>query len=152
MIATALGYGMKEFKSFKKKEVDQYDHIIFGTGVYMGKMKKLKRAKRLFRDKSVTIFACGGNNNVEQDIAKIKSDNFTKEELAFHRFFYLPGGIDRTKLSFFTKILFGFIEKTLDKKADRTRDEDEFLHWLKHPDDFVDEKHIASLVKYVEKL
>lgn len=146
MIASRLNCKLMPLEEFRKSDVDQYDTIVFGTGVYMGKMKKLSRVKTLFINKPITIYACGGNNNVEKQIETIKEQNFSKDELSFHTFFYLPGGMDLSKMGRFMKFWFKLICKMLEKKANRTHDEEAFLRSLKEPEDLVDEKHIEDLV------
>ena len=150
MIAKELQCNFVEIKGIKKAEMLDYDKVIFGTGVYMGKMRKLGKIKQAFSNKPIVIFACGGNNNVAEDIAEIKKNNFTKEELEFHKFFYLPGGMDMSQIKGFMKFMFKFIAKILEKKKDKTRDEEEFLRSLKNPEDLVDKKHIYDLVEYVK--
>ena len=97
-IAEALQWEIREFSEFKKEEINEYQNIIFGTGVYMGKMNQIKKVLKWFEDKPIIIFACAGNNNVREDIEVIKRNNFTEEQLAFHKFFYLPGGVDFSKV------------------------------------------------------
>ncbi|MCK7487702.1 MAG: flavodoxin domain-containing protein [Bacillus subtilis] len=92
-IANALNAELRAFDAFKKKEIANYDTIVFGTGVYIGAMNGLKKALKMFANKPVVIFACGGNAGIEADIQHIKDHNFTQDQLAFHSFFYLPGGL-----------------------------------------------------------
>ena len=63
----------------------------------MGKMNKIKKVLKWFKDKPIIIFACAGNNNVKEYIDDIKSQNFNTNQLSFHKFFYLPKGVDFTK-------------------------------------------------------
>jgi flavodoxin len=86
-IAEALHWEIRELSEFKKEEINEYQNIIFGTGVYMGKMNQIKKVLKWFEDKPIIIFACAGNNNVREDIEVIKRNNFTEEQLVFHNFF-----------------------------------------------------------------
>lgn len=150
MIAKELNCNFVDIKGIKKSEMLQYDKVIFGTGVYMGKMRKLGKMKQIFSNKPIIFYACGGNNNIEHEIDVIKESNFTKEELEFHKFFYLPGGMDISMVKGPMKLMFKFIAKVLEKKKDKTHDEEEFLRGLKHPEDLVDKKHITNLLEYVK--
>ena len=133
LIQKEIGCDVVNIKKLKKKEIQKYNTVIFGTGVYMGKMKKLNTILNLFKNKPIIIFACGGNNNVEEDIEQIKNSNFTQDQLEFHQFFYLPGGMDVSKVKGPMKFMFRIIGKMLEKKENRTHDEDEFLKSLKNP-------------------
>jgi menaquinone-dependent protoporphyrinogen IX oxidase len=150
MIANEIECEAKPYKKAIKDDLSTYDQIVFGTGVYMGKMKKLTAIKKRFHDRPITIFACGGNNNIEKDIETIKDKNFTETELAFHHFFYLPGGMDLSKMGGLMKLWFKLIEKMLTSKKDKTPDEDAFLDSLQNPKDYVDKKHIADIVAWLK--
>ncbi|MHB1154691.1 MAG: flavodoxin domain-containing protein [Eubacteriales bacterium] len=102
-IAEELGWEIRDFSKFKKAEINSCQNVIFGSGVYMEKKNKLKKVFEWFKEKPIIIFACAGNNNTEKDIDDIKRNNFSKEQLEFHKFFYLPGGVDFSKVKAFLK-------------------------------------------------
>lgn len=152
MIAEELSCKAVSLKELNKKEMLDYDQVVFGTGVYMGKMKKLKMILDVFKEKQIVLFACGGNNNVEKDIEDIKKNNLTKELLDYHKFFYLPGGMDLSKIKGPMKFMFKLIGRILENKKDKTHDEEEFLRGMKNPENLVDKKHITPLVEFVKQL
>jgi menaquinone-dependent protoporphyrinogen IX oxidase len=148
-IANALNAELRAFDAFKKKEIANYDTIVFGTGVYVGAMNGIKKALKMFANKSIVIFACGGNAGVEADIKQIKDHNFTAEQLAYHSFFYLPGGLDLSKVKGIMKFFMNMGKKALQAKQDKTKDDIEFLKGFEQPTYYVDEANIASLVDFV---
>ena len=150
-IAEDLGFELKAFKAFKQKDVKAYDTVIFGTGVYMGKMNGLKRALNVFKNKPITIFASAGNPGLEEEINVIKQENFTPDELAFHHFFYLPGGVDFTIVKGPMKLLIGLYHIILKRKKVLTRDEQGILNSYDQPTNYVDKKHIKALVESIKK-
>ncbi|PKL00382.1 MAG: hypothetical protein CVV56_06585 [Tenericutes bacterium HGW-Tenericutes-1] len=149
-LSETLGYELRDFKDFKKREIKNYQTIIFGSGVYMGKMNKLKKVLKWFNEKPIIIFACAGNLNVEKDIEEIKKANFTLEQLKYHHFFYLPGGVDFTKLKGLMKSMVKFFINMIEKKQDKTPDEIAILDGYKHPSHYVDKKYIEKIVNYVQ--
>ena len=151
-IAEELNWEIRDFSKFKKSEIKNYQNIIFGSGVYMGKMNKLKKALNWFEDKPIIFYACAGNNNVEKDIEHIKKTNFTDQQLAFHKFFYLPGGVDFTKIKGVFKMMLNVFRKIMEKKKDKTADEKAILEGFTNPTNFVDKKHIESIVAYAKQL
>ena len=151
-IAEELNWEIRDFSKFKKSEIKNYQNIIFGSGVYMGKMNKLKKALNWFEDQPIIIYACAGNNNVEKDIEHIKKTNFTDQQLAFHKFFYLPGGVDFTKIKGVFKMMLNVFRKIMEKKKDKTEDEKAILEGFTNPTNFVDKKHIESIVFYAKQL
>ena len=149
-IAEELNWELKDFKKFKKSEIKNYQNIIFGSGVFIGKMNHIKTVLKWFKDKPIILFACAGNNNVQSDIDEIKKANFTHEQLSFHHFFYLPGGVDFTKVNGFMKSMMNVFIKMIDKKQDKTRDEIALLESYKNPTYFVDKIYINDLISYVQ--
>ena len=116
----------------------------------MGKMNQVKKVLKWFQDKPIIIFACAGNLNVERDIEEIKKANFTLEQLKYHHFFYLPGGVDFTKLKGLMKSMVKFFINMIEKKKDKTPDEIAILDGYKHPSHYVDKKYIEEIVNFVQ--
>ncbi|AUD64243.1 hypothetical protein BK011_00505 [Tenericutes bacterium MZ-XQ] len=149
-IADELNFESKDFSKFSKKDIHGYEIIIFGSGVYMGKMNDIKPVLKLFRNKPIVIFACAGNPGLEKEINDIKQTNFTSEELSFHKFFYLPGGVDFTKVKGLMKLIVGMFHFILKHKKNLTNDEKQILKGYNEPTYYVDKKHIKSIVEYVK--
>nr|WP_319215866.1 flavodoxin domain-containing protein [uncultured Trichococcus sp.] len=150
-IAEALHWEIRDFSEFKKEEINEYQNIIFGTGVYMGKMNQIKKVLKWFEDKPIIIFACAGNNNVREDIEVIKRNNFTEEQLAFHNFFYLPGGVDFSKVQGLFKSMLNVFRKVLEMKKNKTEEQKAILEGFYHPTNYVDKKHIEPILAFVQK-
>lgn len=150
-IAEELGWELRDFSDFKKEEIQHYRNIIFGTGVYMGKMNKIKQVLEWFKEKPVIIFACAGNNNVEKDIQDIKRSNFSPEQLAFHHFFYLPGGVDFSKVKGIYKMMLNVFKSVMEKKKNKTKDEEAILEGFYNPTHYVDKKEIEAIVSFAKK-
>lgn len=151
-IAEELGWELRDFSKFKKAEINDYQHIIFGSGVYMSKMNNIKKVLEWFKEKPIIIFACAGNNNVEKDINDIKNNNFTKEQLSYHKFFYLPGGIDFSKVQGTFKMMLDVFRKVMEKKKNKTKDLEAILDAFNNPTNYVDRKEIEAIVTYAKQL
>ncbi|MDY0278507.1 MAG: flavodoxin domain-containing protein [Acholeplasma sp.] len=151
-ISEELNWELRDFSKFKKSEIKNYQNIIFGSGVYMGKMNKINKVLNWFVDKPIIIFACAGNDNVEKDIEVIKENNFTENQLNFHKFFYLPGGVDFSKVKGIFKMMINIFRKMLEKKKDKTPDEKAILEGFINPTNLVDKKHIEEIVNYAKNL
>ena len=151
-ISNELNWELRDLSKFKKSEIKNYQNIIFGSGVYMGKMNKINKVLRWFAEKPIMIFACAGNNNVEKDIEVIKEHNFNEKQLNFHRFFYLPGGVDFSRVRGIFKMMINVFRKILEKKKDKTPDEQAILEGFTNPTNLVDRKHIEEIVNYAKNL
>lgn len=150
-LSESLEWELKELSDFKKKEVKDYDHVIFGTGVYINRMKGIRRVMRLFKEKPIIVFACGGNDGVEEEIERIRTRNLTKDQQDFHTFFYVPGGLDFTKVKGLLGPMMKLSHRMLEKKKDRTKEEEDFLKGFTEPTDLVDRKHTEAILEYVKK-
>lgn len=150
-LAEELKWELRDVSSFKKKEIDEYNQVIFGTGVYMGKMSQLKKVLGWFKNKPIIIFACAGNPGVEKDIDDIKTQNFTAEELSFHQFFYLPGGLDFSLVKGLMGKMVKVFKWVVEKKKNKTREEEEILKGFSHPTYFVDKEQIKPILAYIQK-
>jgi menaquinone-dependent protoporphyrinogen IX oxidase len=148
-LSKALDWELRELSDFKKKDVESYDHVLFGTGVYINRMKGINRVKRLFKEKPIMLFACGGNAGIEEEIERIKTRNLSEDEQDFHTFFYLPGGLDFTKVKGLMGLMMKLSCRMLKKKKDRTQDEEDFLKGFTEPTDLVDRKHIDAIIEHV---
>jgi len=151
-IASELHWEIRDFSDFKKREINDYQNIVFGSGVYIGKLNQISKALAWFKNKPIIIFACAGNNNVQEEIDVIKKTNFSEEQLSFHRFFYLPGGVDFSKVKGLSKMMINFFRKMMEKKKDPTADEKAILEGFTHPTHYVDQQHIQELVSYAKTL
>lgn len=151
-IAEELDWEIRDFSKFKKSEIKNYNTIIFGSGVYIGRMNNIRKVLERFKEKPIIIFACAGNNNVEKDITDIKTNNFNEDQLAFHTFFYLPGGIDFSKVKGIVKLMINIFIKIIEKKKNKKEDEEAILESYYHPTSYVDKKHIQAIVSYAKKI
>lgn len=148
-ISESLNCELRDFKDFKKREIKNYQNIIFGSGVYMGKLNQIKKVLRMFSSKPISIFACAGHLFDEKEIEKLKTNHFTEEQLAFHHFFYLPGGVDFTKLTGMMKRIVDFFIHMIEKKENKTQDEIDIIEGYYHPTHYVDKKYIKEIVEYI---
>lgn len=150
-IAEELGWELRDFSDFHKKEIGEYHTVIFGSGVYMGKMNQIKKALRMFQDKPIIFFACAGNNNDPAEIEVIRKGNFTEAQRAFHAFFYLPGGVDLSKVQGLYKIMLQVFKKVMERKKQKTPEDIAILDGFYNPTHYVDRKHIDAIVSFARE-
>lgn len=115
-------------------------------------MSKIKKILKWFANKPIIIFACAGNNNVQKDIDDIIKNNFNEAQMKMHKFFYLPGGVDFSKVKGILKPMLNFFKKSLEKKSELTPDEQAMLDGFTNPTNLVDKKHIQALIDYAKML
>lgn len=151
-IAEELGWELRDLSHFKQSEIPNYQHVIFGCGVYMGRMNQLSKVLRWYKHQPIILFACAGNLNVVEEIETIQARNLTQEQRAFHHFFYLPGGVDFSKMKGIAKRMVNLYIKHLANKKNRTANENAIWDSMIHPTNYVDKKYIDDLVAYAKNL
>ncbi|NCU33664.1 MAG: hypothetical protein EOM23_12200 [Candidatus Moranbacteria bacterium] len=115
-------------------------------------MNQLTKALRMFKDRRIILFACAGNKGVQKDIDDIIKKNFKNNELSIHQFFYLPGGVDFSKITGIQRKMLDFFRKMVEKKPNRTPEEEDILKGFTEPTNYVERRHIDELVEYARTL
>lgn len=148
-IAAALQCPSKPLSDMKKDEWDRYDQVVFGGGIYMGKIQGWKKALRFRKSKPLVLFACGANQGTEADLAYVKSRNMTPSEQARIPFFFLPSTMDLSQTKGFLKWMMTKIVAMIEKKPDPTEDDRKFLEMMKPTKERMDIASIDDLVRFV---
>lgn len=149
MIARELNAEWMELSQYRKVKIQPNDLIIFGSGVYIGKINQIKKALQVFRNHRLIVFACGGDLGEEATIKRLHVTNFTEVQRETIPFFYLPGGMDLSNTRGFTKVMLSFVMKMLEKKSDRTEDEEKFLQQFSTSSYYVDRSHLEPLLRSI---
>lgn len=122
-IAAQTGADLFELRKKFVFDFSQYDTIIFGGGLYAGKLNGsafLEKNADMLADKNLVLFTCGlGDPTVAasaQDVAK--SINKALPKLLQNRVhsFQLRGSINYKELSLIHKIMMSMMNKMLKKK------------------------------------
>lgn len=99
-IAAALGCGAVEWKTAQTMDLAAFDTLIYGgwchAGSIIGLKKFLKKAEPL--KKNTLVFAVGASPADNPEIETALKRNFTQEQWARIRAFYLPGGLNYEKM------------------------------------------------------
>lgn len=160
-IAEALGCDLFEKKHIKPQQLQAYDTIVYGGGLYAGSVSGIDLLTKNFgalAGKNLVLFTCGladpaDNANVEH-IHNTLAKLMTPDMLARVQVFHLRGGIDYSRLSFLHKIMMGMLHKALLRKDRSTlRQEDrEMLDSYGQRVDFVDKDAILPMLEYMQGL
>lgn len=136
--------------SYEKRETicfDPYDTIIFGGGFYAGMISGLKWFKKKLPElsgKTIIVFATGATPPEAPDIQKALKQNFTDDEWAKIKVFYMQGGLCYEKMGAGDKIMMAMFRKMLKK----TQGESEAYKMVQHSYDHASKDTILPLVEY----
>ena len=153
-IAEALKCEAVDIKEWKSRKPENYQTVIYGGGFYAGKIKGLKKIKEQMKnypDLRLIVFGTGATPMEAEEIIKGAMDaNFTAEEKKKIRTFYFQSGLNYEKMSLKYKIMMKMFTGMMNKKADKTEDEQMMAEMLAHSYDFSKKEYINKLWEYSE--
>lgn len=146
-LASELQADLKEAKQVKKQDLDSYETIIYGGGIYVehihGVSLITKHLSRL-KDKRVIVFGVG---------LAIPNETLTKtlqETVLETNFFYLRGSLNFTRLTLMDKILMLAFKRILKKLPNPTQDQLTMLEAYHTPVNYVEKSNLDELVQFIK--
>ncbi len=150
------GYDCIETKNAIVADLQKYDVIIFGGGVYasgIAGLQFLKKNISRLADKKMAVFAVGASPYDEKAIMQIRELHF-KDELRNISLFYCRGAWDEEKMKFTDRTLCKMLQKAVAKQ-----NSDEYEPWQKalmcavgQKCDWTDKSYLEPLLKLVKEL
>lgn len=153
-ISEALGCEVLENKRLKAADLQKYDMIILGGGLYAGSINGFDFLKRNFdslKEKQIILWTTGLNPGREEDMAPIWMRTLTEDQRAKCKTFYLRGGIDFNKLRGMDKWMMKIFCAMLRKKKNPTEEDIGMLSVCERPQNFMERKNITPLIDYAKK-
>ena len=128
----------------------KYDAVIYGGPLHAAGISGLKSFKKMLKsqdDLKVAVFACGASAPDDKVLEDVKKRNFSEDELKRISFHYFRGGFDFDKLNFINKLIMSLMKKMLERKKERTEEEQGMLDSYDNPADFTDRENIKALIE-----
>lgn len=133
-----------------------YDAVVYGGGLYAAGINGVKFITSnldKLEGKRVAVFATGATPPREEALEEIINRNFTADQLAKLKFFYLRGGFDYGRLKPADKVLMTMLKAKIRLRRLMERklhpDETGMLAAYGKPIDVTNRKNIAPLVEYI---
>ena len=146
MIAGELGIKAVDYTTLDKDDIKDYDIVVYGAGVYAGRINGLKEAKETFsgvKRGSFIVFATGGTpNTAETTIAKLWDSNLPGIELERIPHYYMQAGVCYEKMGFKDRIMMKIAASVMESQRDK-----DFVHSLKQTIDISDYSYCEPLVE-----
>ena len=149
-IAEAAGARCLSLSEAKKRNLEKYDAIVFGSWACAGGISKLgwfKGNLERWAGRKLIVFCVGASPMDSPDIAPALRQNFTESELAKVKAFYCPGGLNYEKMSAPSRLMMKMFRKTLQAKRDKTEDQREMLKIISASYDISDRKYIQPILE-----
>jgi menaquinone-dependent protoporphyrinogen IX oxidase len=151
-LAEELHCDLLEGKKIKVSDLQGYDTIIYGGGLYainVGGVKLITKNYELLKDKNIIVFAVGSSPVREESTQKIRKENIPAEQFDKIKFFYLRGGFDYSKLSPINKILMSMLKLKLKGIKNPDADQRGLLAAYDHPQNFTNKKYLKPIIECV---
>ena len=150
-ISEASGAECVEFKQSKKKNLSDYDAIIYGGWFMAGGIKNLDWFKKQISSlaaagKKIMVYGVGGSPADSPEIPTAMRRNFTDEEWNSLKTFYCPGGYNYEKMSVFSKVMMKMFTKMLANKKDASEEDKKMAQMISHSYDISDRKYIEPIL------
>lgn len=149
-IQEELQCDMKPFEHMNKLNLSTYDVVLFGGGIYAGKVNGLNTMKKLDLGKRLIVYATGATPAETDDIKKMWSNNFSESQLTSIPHFYLPAGINYERMSFTDKLLMKLFHFLISKKQDKSKEDLGMLNAVKKSYDITNKTRLEPLLSYVK--
>ncbi len=156
-IALKLDADLYEVSDIRDKDLKEYSTIIYGGGIYAGKINGINFLNRNLKDitnKEVILFMVGMNeysNDYENYILDINIEEEMKNNI---KIFYLRGNFNYKELSIIDKVLMLGLKHNISSK-DKTKLKEEekmILRLLDGSKDYCNKKSIDNIIYYMDCL
>lgn len=117
-LSEATGFPARDIKKTDIQEVEQYDVIIYGGGIYasgIAGIKFLKKHMNRLQGKKIIVFCDGASPYNEKALNEIKERNMTGP-LSGIPLFYCRGGWDMQSMTPVDRVLCSMLRKSVAKK------------------------------------
>ncbi len=155
-LAEETGYDVIETKKAKASNVQDYDVIVLGGGVYASGilgLNFLKKNTSKLAGKKIAVFAVGASPYDERAIKQIRDLHF-KDELTNIPLFYCRGAWDEDKMSFAHRTLCKMLKKAVEKQSP-----EEYEPWQEalmcsagQKCDWTDKKYLMPLIEHLKEV
>lgn len=149
-IAEKSGADCYELSEAKKKNMDEYDTIVYGGWACAGGISKLGWFKgniNKWEGKKLIVFCVGGSPNDNPEIEPTLAKLFNDEERKKVNVFYCQGGFNYEKMSAPSKLMMKMFINSLKAKKDKTEEEKVMINMISSSYDISDVKYIDPILE-----
>lgn len=154
-LASSLCCEAIDTRKIQTSQLDQYDTIVFGGGIYAGGISGISLITKNFerlKDRTLAVFTVGLADPKTSDIFAEVKRQFTPEMIQKIHFFHFRGGMDFPNLSLVDRLMMSMMKKMLQKKSESelTENDRELLKIWGTKIDFTDRHSLDSLLSFIQ--
>ncbi|EQB87367.1 menaquinone-dependent protoporphyrinogen IX oxidase [Clostridium punense] len=153
-LAEELSGDLLETKKATVEQIEKYDVIILGGGIYatgVAGISFLKKHYNRLKNSKIVVFAVGASPYNEKGMIALKERNF-KNELADIPCFYCRGAWNENIMSWKDRTLCNMLKKAVEKKDPATYEpwETALIQSVGANHDWTDKENIKQIIEYVQ--
>ena len=149
-LSESLACPVKSLKNLKEEDLQGYDLIIYGAGVYASKIAGLDKIKKMTASNNILAFGVGMTSTQTLDQKQFEELNRSGDKVK--KIFYLRGGLDIKQLGFFLKFMMKMMKKGIDKKEEKSQDDREFISAFDQATDFTSKENLREIISYIKSI
>lgn len=157
-LAQSLSCPCFDVRKVPKSALIHHDPIVFGGGLYAGKMagaSALLREEALLLDKHLVVFTVGASDPTDTSkYAQLIEKTFSPALRAQTAFFHLRGNLEYSKMSFQHRTMMKLLKKMVEKMPpqQRSQKDQDILSTFGVDTYFVDESALAPILDHIKTL
>jgi menaquinone-dependent protoporphyrinogen IX oxidase len=142
-----------ETKKATLSQLDQYEMIILGGGIYASGilgLSFLRKNMEQLKHKKIAVFCVGASPYDDTAFKQVYTHNFNKN-LTGIQCFYCRGALDEQQMTFQDKMLCKILQKTIAKKDPTTYAplETALMSALGKQSDWTDKKYLDPVIEFI---
>lgn len=148
-IAEAAGADCFALAEAKKKNLSEYDTIVFGSWAFAGGISKLKWFKGnmdKWAGKRLIALCTGASPMESPDIGPFLQKNFDDAQREKVKVFYCPGGLNYEKMPAVSRLMMKMMLSSLKSKKDKSAEDEIVIKMLSSSYDISDKKYIEPIL------
>lgn len=152
-IAEALEGDCIELSHFDKRQLKNYDAVVFGSWCKAGSINKIdwvQKNQKNLESKKLAVFCTGASPLHSGNVEVFLKSQQEKKGLEHAGIFYFPGGFCLEKLPISSQMVMKMFIKGLDLKKDKTEEEKQMSEMLKTTYDLSKKEYIEPLLSYIK--
>lgn len=151
-IGEALNCPVIPYEKRDTLDLSSYDTVLYGGGIHVGMIQGIKWFKHQLpslTDKKLVVFATGASPAGLPATAESLKQNFTTEEHAMVKVFYLEGGLNYEKMRLPNRLLMKIMYKVLSSKKNKTEEERAMAEAIRTSFDHCKKENIQAMLDFI---
>lgn len=153
-LAEELGCACIPYRNRAGVKLESYDAVVYGGGFHGTKISGLpwfkKQLPRL-NGKTCVVFATGATPAEDPQVEQALARNFTPEERARIRLFYLHSGLCYEKMGVGSRVMMAMFRRMMGSKRNKTPQEEKMSAMIASSFDECDRAFIRPLAEFLKQ-